>query len=75
LPVSVGDNGNSDNDGSNSGKGSNRYSFKYDTNTDGSLQVTIDLERGGSCTYDIEADGGDLKSAVGKAAKRCLDEN
>ncbi|KAL2201670.1 hypothetical protein CC79DRAFT_1338683 [Sarocladium strictum] len=67
LPVSVGDNNNNNN--------SNRYSFKYDTNNDGSLKVTINLARGGSCTYDIKADGEDLKSAVGKAAKRCLDEN
>lgn len=63
--------GNPENGGA---KKNNRYSFNYDTNRDGSLKVTITLDRGGSCTYNLKADGKDVESAIKEAAKKCLAE-
>lgn len=53
---------------------STQYNFNYDTNKDGTLKVTIMLQRGGSCTYDIKADGKDVQAVVDEAAARCLKE-
>lgn len=50
------------------------YNYTYDTNKDGSLKVTVTLQRGGSCTYDIKADGEKVQDAISEAAKKCLAE-
>lgn len=50
------------------------YNYSYDTNKDGSLKVTVTLQKGGSCTYDIKADGKKVPEVVAEAAKRCLAE-
>lgn len=63
------------NTNSNSNSKNNRYSFTYDTNKDGSLKVEITLDRGGTCTYNLQADGKPIKEVVNEAAKKCLDKN
>lgn len=54
---------------------STQYTYTYDTNDDGTLKVVITLERGGSCKYNLRADGNKVKKVIDDAAKRCLAEN
>lgn len=51
-----------------------RYTYAYKTNHDGTLNVTIYLERGGSCTYDLQADGKDVQAVIKDAAEKCVKE-
>ncbi|KAJ2983995.1 hypothetical protein NQ176_g281 [Zarea fungicola] len=52
-----------------------QYTYTYDTNDDGTLKVVINLERGGSCKYNLRADGYQIKKVIDGAAKRCHDEH
>ncbi|OBT54037.1 hypothetical protein VE04_03542 [Pseudogymnoascus sp. 24MN13] len=50
------------------------YTYTYDTNDDGTLKVTITLKEGGTCTYNLRADGNYLQTVIKDAAKRCIKE-
>ncbi|EGY20864.1 uncharacterized protein VDAG_02388 [Verticillium dahliae VdLs.17] len=53
---------------------SNGYTYTYDANEDGTLMVTISLQNGGHCTYNLKADGKSVADVISAAAKRCFDE-
>ncbi|KAI5458908.1 hypothetical protein BGZ63DRAFT_406227 [Mariannaea sp. PMI_226] len=58
--------------GDGSEKLNTHYTYTYDSNTDGSLKVTITLDRGGSCTYNLRSDGKKIKSIIDDAATKCF---
>ncbi|KAK2612485.1 hypothetical protein QQS21_001423 [Conoideocrella luteorostrata] len=54
---------------------STRYTYKYDTNEDGTLKVDVELQQGGKCTYNLKAEKGkSTRDLIKKAAQMCLDK-
>jgi hypothetical protein len=63
------------NSNNNDNSSSTAYNYNYTTNKDGTLKVVITLSRGGSCTYNVDANGKQISDVVSSKAQQCLDSN
>ena len=73
-PPPHGDKKPGDGDNNGSDHENTAYNYSYDTNQDGSLKITITLQKGGSCTYNLKPEGTTVQDVVSEAAKKCLAE-
>ncbi|KAJ3484047.1 hypothetical protein NLG97_g7157 [Lecanicillium saksenae] len=53
---------------------STHYTYNYNTNKEGKLEVDVSLDNGQKCHYTVDAQGKEPKAEITKVAKQCIAE-